>query len=106
MRAPKFRNVPTIVDGVSYASKKEARRASELKLLERGGQIRGLTFQPRFPLKVNDRLVCTYVADASYVEDGIRIVEDTKSEVTRKHPVYRIKAKLFQAIYGFPIREV
>lgn len=106
VRRTKFGAVRTEVDGVSFASKKEARRYSELKLLERAGEIENLSLQPRFPLRVNDCLVCTYVGDFLYGVTGdpsSLIVEDVKGVRT---PLYRLKAKMFAAQYGFAIREV
>jgi len=113
-RPSKFGNVVTEVDGFRFASKKEARRYGELRLLEMAGEIRDLKVQPRFPFKINEHSICTYVGDFSYCtrpEPGAQnvgsfVVEDVKSEITRKHPVYRIKAKLFKAICGFEITEV
>jgi hypothetical protein len=95
----------TEVDGITFASKKEARRYGELKLLQRAGTIRDLKLQPRFPLTVNGRLVCTYVGDFEYltVPIGARIVEDAKGFKT---PEYKLKAKLFKALNGFEITEV
>jgi hypothetical protein len=46
----KYRNIKTIVDGITFASKKEAKRYSELKLLERAGMITDLELQPAFNL--------------------------------------------------------
>ena len=46
----KYRNVKTEVDGILFASKKEARRYSELKLLERAGEIAHLELQPRIKI--------------------------------------------------------
>jgi hypothetical protein len=105
----KFHNVITEVDGFKFASKKEARRYGELKLLQRAGKIRNLKVQPPFRLVVGEELVCKYLADFSYVDDAQTpafVVEDVKSEITRKHPVYRIKNKLFKALMGFEITEV
>jgi hypothetical protein len=100
----KYGNRRTEVDGITFASAKEAKRYGELKLLERAGQITSLTLQPRFPLKVAGKLVTTYVADFSYLErDGRVVVEDAKGFKT---DVYKIKAKLFDALIGFPVREV
>lgn len=105
--ASKFSNIRTEVDGIEFASKKEARRYGELKLLERAGRITGLKVQPSFPLDVNGKPICRYVGDFEYqTSAGDRIVEDVKSPITRKHPVYRLKAKLFEAVVGFPITEV
>lgn len=92
----KFRNTPQFVDGHRFASRKEAKRYAELQLLVRAKQIEHLTLQPRYPLAVHDRLICTYVGDFEYVERGKRICEDTKGFRT---PDYIIKRKLFMALY-------
>ena len=106
VRLTKYRNTPVIVEGVSYASKKEARRAGELQLLQLAGEITDLVAQPVFPIVINGVKVCKYIADASYKRDGVLIVEDTKSEITRKNPVYRLKNKLMKAVHGIDIKEV
>ena len=105
-RKTKFGNIPTEVDGLKFDSRKEARRYSELRLLERSGRISALTLQPAFPLDVNGYPICRYVADFAYVEAGARVVEDVKSAITRKHPVYRLKVKLMRACLGIEVREV
>lgn len=102
----KFRNVKTVVDGVTFDSKKEAKRYGELKALEGAGAISELRLQVAFPLYVNGSLVCEYVADFVYREKNVRVVEDVKSAFTRKNPVYRIKRKLMAALNGIDIREV
>lgn len=98
----KYKAVPTHVDGIRFASKAEAQRYSELKLLQKAGLIAGLTLQPRYDLIVNGVKVCTYVADFRYVNPGV-IVEDVKGIRT---PVYQLKKKLMKALYGIEIREV
>jgi hypothetical protein len=102
----KYGAIRTEVDGISFASKKEARRYSELRLLERAGDIGALVLQPRYPLKVNGKLICTYVADFEYYPadpQKSKVVEDAKGVRT---PVFAIKAKLFEALHGFPVTEV
>lgn len=111
-KGSKYGAKKTVVDGITFASKKEAKRYGELKLLERAGEITDLRLQPRYPLEVAGIKVATYVADFSYLDtrerhrpDGIAffVVEDVKG---MKTPMYRLKAKMFAAQYGFPIREV
>jgi hypothetical protein len=103
----KYGNVRvTDSDGLTHASRKEYRRWCELELRERAGEISNLRRQPVFDLIVNGVLVCRYVADAAYDEGGAVVVEDTKSEATRKNRAYRIKAKLMQACHNIQIREV
>jgi len=93
------------VDGHKFPSKREARRYEELRLLEQGGVIANLELQPHFPIVVNGVRICTYVGDFRYddTETGEKIVEDSKGVRT---PVFRLKARLMQAVHGIEIREV
>jgi hypothetical protein len=99
-----------------FDSQAEARRGEQLQLMERAGVIRSLVFQPRFDLiveriNVPDELVTParsvgrYVADAEYIEvsSGRYVVEDVKGTRT---PVYRLKKKLVEAIYGIEVLEI
>lgn len=97
-RASKYYNRPTQVDGITFASIKEAKRYSELKLMERAKQISGLTLQPRYPLVVNGHKICTYVGDFVYLEvkSGKMVCEDSKGFRTRE---YQNKRKLFMALH-------
>lgn len=104
----KYRAIPTVIDGIRFASKKEARRFQELKLLERAGKITELELQPRFDLFIpnSDKgKVGTYVGDFRYldIERNITVLEDVKG---MKTPVYRLKKKLMKAIYGIDIQEI
>ena len=99
----KYRSVRTEVGGISFASKKEARRWSELLLLVRSGHISDLRRQVRFDLDVNGIPVAKYIADHVYREKGKNIVEDVKGVLT---PVYKIKRALMLACHGIKIREV
>jgi hypothetical protein len=101
----KYRNVRTGADGITFDSAKEARRWQELRLLVMAGQISGLQRQTKFPLVVGGIDICSYIADFSYVANGELVVEDVKSEVTRKLPVYRIKCRLMLALHGVEILE-
>lgn len=98
----KYSNKPTEVDGHVFPSKREAARYKELKLMERAGVISGLELQARYPLEVNGKLVCTYVADFRYTEVGAVVVEDCKGCRT---DVYKLKRKLMLAVYDIAIRE-
>ncbi len=99
----KYRNVPVIVDGVRFASKKEARRYGELRLLERTGQIIDLRLQPRYPLKVNGVKIGAIVPDFAYIENGEPVEEDVKSPITIT-PIFKWKSAHFKAQYGREIR--
>lgn len=108
MKAPgsKYRNIKTDVDGITFDSRAEARRWHDLKMLERAGIISNIRRQVRFPLVVNGKLICHYVADFVYREKDKAgdTIEDVKSAGTAT-PTYRIKAKLMAA-QGQPITEV
>lgn len=106
----KYLNKKTTVDGITFDSKKEAKRYAELRLLERAGQIDTLTLQPRFTLFPSQRRddgkaerPCVYVADFMYRESGKFVVEDTKGMKTKD---YIIKRKAMLAIHGISVREL
>ena len=99
----KYNAIRTEVDGIVFASKAEAKRYSQLKLLERAGEIKNLELQPSYDLEVNGVLICRYVADFRYMVRGGQKVEDVKGVKT---PVYKLKKKLMKAIYNINIREV
>lgn len=108
MRASKYHAKPTILDGIRFASKREANRYRELKLLERAGSIRHLELQKRFSLLVAGEKVATYIADFVYEEiicngyEFQEVVEDCKGFRTRE---YKLKKKIFEAMYNTRIRE-
>jgi len=100
-RKSKYRNVPTVIDGHRFASKAEAARYNELKLLQTSGQVRWFIRQPRFDLGndivyVADFLV-VWNADETTFSDTQVTVEDVKGVET---DVFRLKRKLFESRYG------
>lgn len=109
----KYHNKKVTVDGITFDSVKEARRYSELILLQRAGKIKDLRRQWKYVLipsqyaevdgkrKCIER-ECTYVADFVYLQDGEIIVEDTKGFRT---PEYKIKRKLMLFLKGIKIKE-
>ena len=101
----KYKNVPTVIDGIRFASKREAYRYCELKLLAGAGEIRELRLQPRYPLTVNSLHVATYIGDFEYVETSTDrlVTEDSKGVRTRD---FINKAKLFHALYGREVQLV
>ncbi|MCR5876953.1 DUF1064 domain-containing protein [Phenylobacterium sp. J367] len=105
-RKTKYGNRKTTVGGIEFDSAKEAKRWGELQLLERAGQITNLRRQVPYPLTVDGVRVAKLIVDFEYREKGEVVVEDVKSAYTRTLPVWRLKSKLFKAIYGFPVREV
>lgn len=98
----KYGAVRTVVDNITFASKAEAHRYRQLKLLLAGGKITDLEMQKRYKITVNGQLICTYVSDFDYVENGQKVTEDVKGMRTS---VYKIKRKLMMAVHGIDIRE-
>jgi hypothetical protein len=104
----KFNASKTEVDGIVFDSKKEATRYKQLKILQKAGLIGFLKLQVEYKLECNGEKVASYIADFEYVltETGEKVVEDVKSDVTRKLPTYRLKKKLMKAMHGIEIKEV
>ena len=102
----------TIIDGITYDSAKEARRAQELRLMLKAGIISNLREQVPYELipaqkneygKVIERAVI-YKADFVYDDEkGKTVVEDVKGVRTKE---FVIKRKLMLYEYGIRIREV
>jgi Protein of unknown function (DUF1064) len=97
----------TTIDGIKFDSLKEARRYTELRLLERAGKILDLQCQVGYSLVVNGHKIGRYTADFVYWDSGIRkeVVEDVKSPATKKARDYVLRKKLMLAIHGIEIRE-
>ncbi|SFJ54663.1 Protein of unknown function [Phyllobacterium sp. CL33Tsu] len=98
----KYGNEPVWIDGIRFESKAEGKRYCELKLLQAAGEITELELQPRFKLTVNGIEVCTYIGDFRYWHNHSkkRVCEDVKGVST---PAFRLKAKLFRAVFGYDI---
>ena len=128
----KYHSRKVTVDGITFDSKKEARRYQELMLLERAGKIKGLQRQVKFVLIPSQRELdvahykddgrvkiekgkliereCAYVADFVYQQQlgdisGFweQVVEDTKGFKTAD---YIIKRKLMLWVHGIRIKEI
>ncbi len=124
----KYKAVKTTIDGITFDSKREAKRYTELKVLEKAGHITHLELQPEYQITINGAKICKYKADFRYftvrAENNERsynskgewqtptmtgdkegqIVEDVKGFKT---PIYRLKKRLVEASYpGTLIKEV
>lgn len=124
MKMNKYQAIKTIVNGIEFDSRKEARRYQELLLLQRAGVIQDLKMQVKYilipaqyetferygkngqRLKDGQRLLekeCSYIADFVYTENDKEIVEDTKGVRTKD---YIIKRKLMLKEHNIRIKEV
>lgn len=88
-------------DRLYFPSRTEMNRAATLLTLEMAGTVTDLEFHPRYEIVVNDKKICTYIADARYKKEGVVVVEDSKAVNTKFiDPVSRLKIALFEALYG------
>lgn len=103
----KYKNKKVIVDGEEIDSIKEAKRYKELKLLLKVGELVFLARQVEFTFQIEGNKISSYFADFVYMERKKMklIVEDVKSEQTRKLPAYRLKKKMMQAQNNIQIKE-
>lgn len=104
----KYAATPTLVDGIRFDSKKEARRYTDLRLMEMAGEIGQLERQPSFELHAVNPATGEIVTLGSYRADfryrrlsGV-VVEDVKGFKT---PIYRWKKRHVEAQYGIQILE-
>lgn len=104
----KYHAKKTVVDGITFDSRREADRYLVLKCMEEDGTIEDLRRQvryelvPAFDVDGKHYRPVFYVADFVYVEDGKTVVEDVKGLRT---DVYKLKSKLFARRYGMSIKE-
>ena len=117
----KYRAKKVEIDGEKFDSVKESRRYTQLKLLERAGEISDLRRQVKFVLipaqrepdtvgkrggRIKGKLIereVAYIADFTYIENGELIVEDAKGFRTKE---YTIKRKLMLYIHNIRVKEV
>jgi hypothetical protein len=97
-----------------YDSKKEYNRSTHLKLMQRSGIITDLKEQVPFELlpaqyvkdhsgkEICGRRAMKYIADFTYYQKGVYIVEDVKGYRTKE---YKRKANLMLKIHGIHIKE-
>lgn len=100
----KYRNIPTVVDGRRFDSKREAGRFCELKLMEKAGEIESLECQPEYVLAQAGKRKLVYRADFRYLDKrtGEIVTEDCKGFKTEG---YRIKKFLMKAFHQIDVLE-
>ena len=110
-RASKFNAQQVVIDGQRFHSKAEANWYAGLKLRERAGEIHHLQRQVPFPLyagkepvilrgKSGKRTHVKYIADAVYVENGVKKIADFKGF---DENYGRLKRAFVEAQYGVVI---
>lgn len=82
----------------TFASKAEAVRGEELRMLEMAGEIEELEYQAKFILSEHPRITITI--DFAYWENNRHIYEDTKGVLTRD---FRTKLAWLKEKYGVDV---
>ncbi len=121
-KSNKYGNAKVTVEGITFDSKREARRYLDLLLLLKAGEISDLQRQVKYTLipaqrepdiigpkggrkpgKLLEHEVA-YIADFKYTDkDGNTVVEDTKGFRTKD---YELKRKMMLYFHGIRIQEV
>lgn len=110
----KYHNKKIDYEGMTFDSKKELNHWLDLKRMEEAGEITDLQRQVEFELiprqtKPDGKFLyhpIKYVADMTYYKDGVYIVEDVKSKMTRKLPDYTMKKKLLYYTHNIILTEI
>lgn len=100
----KYHNIKTVVNGITFDSKREAFYYNLYRKLEKAKEIFSLQRQIPYVFKFNDKKIFTYKADFQYTDsDGKTHVIDVKGVLT---PVFRLKKKLIEAQHNIEIEIV
>lgn len=96
----KFHAKQTIVDGIKFSSKKEARHYSNNKLRMQGGDLLFMLRQVPLHLPGNTKLVIDFI---EFCTDGSVHFVDTKGYETE---VFKLKRRQVEEIYPFLIEVI
>lgn len=96
----KFNAKPTEIDGVKFASKKEAMRFAGLQQLQKAGEIVFFLRQVPFHLPGGVKYVCDFVV---FWANGSVTIEDVKG---MKTDMYKVKKKLVESKFPITITEI
>lgn len=108
-RRNKYGNERVEYNGMMFDSRKERDRYIDLQLMAKAGMISDLQRQVHFQLLPPEgpyRRPLEYIADFTYMLGNELVVEDVKSEATKRDKVYRIKKRLLFQMCGYEIDEV
>jgi hypothetical protein len=90
-----------VIDNITFDSKHEGARYSELKLMLGAGLISDLKIHPVYPIVYKETRICDVILDFAYSKpNSVRIYEDAKGQDT---DYSRLKRKLVEAFYGIKV---
>jgi len=96
----KYKSIISIVDGIKFASKKEAKHYQNLNILKKNGDILFFLRQVPFHLPKNIKYICDFMV---FWVNGDITIEDVKGFKTN---IYKTKKKLVESLYPVKIKEI
>jgi len=99
----KYSNKKTVIDSITFDSKKEAKYYTDLLARQKKGEVSNIELQPVFILQDKFRhngkgiRAIEYRADFSFIENGKKIVVDVKGF---KNKIYLLKKKML--LFKYP----
>jgi hypothetical protein len=105
----KYRNRKVVAHGIEFDSEKEADYYSKLILLKKTGTVKNFEHQKRYDIIVNDKYIAHYKLDffVEYTDGRVEHVDikgfDKKTGKFVTTPLFNLKKKLVEAIYGITI---
>jgi hypothetical protein len=101
----KYHNKKTVIDGITFDSKKEAQYYAELKLLQRAGEITAFERQVRYELQPGFTYQGQKVRPIHYIADFVVTYNNGQQEVVdckgMRTKDYILKSKMFR--FKFPM---
>lgn len=108
----KYHSIKTVIDGITFDSRKEATVYGQLKMMQKSGVILGFDLQPVFEYQIMYTCQSTnqtmsvkrkYIADFSVDYPDLRTeIIDVKGVKTA---IYKQKKKIIEKLYGIQIIE-
>lgn len=99
----KYHAIKTTINGITFASKREAYYYQIYSRLQELGQIKNLQMQTSIPFLINGKKMFTYKPDFEFDDDKGHHIIDVKGVLT---PVFKLKKKLIEAQYNIEIEVV
>ena len=107
----KYGNKKIVLKGITFDSMAEANRWIDLNWMFHAGAISKLELQPvyvlapgvKFDGEARAKPELRYRADFTYIENGVKVVEDVKGVETE---AFRIKRHLMKWLHGIDVRVI
>jgi hypothetical protein len=99
----KYKSIKTTINGITFASKREARYYQIYSRLQEVGQIKNLQIQTSIPFILNGKKIFAYKPDFEFDDENGHHIVDVKGIET---PVFRLKKKLIEEEYNIEIEVV